>query len=154
MPLLQSLDTICLTLQGRRASLRSALAPGYCISAPLALKNQAAHQLKSVALQVEFTIFHLGPANLSWKCNRTLFVASPQRGEMFIAWRSFSLRRSSVGAQSLLPARQSFRCRVSLLRKSSKRLYFSMVGLPYLYMLGVAASWKTPNGVRNMAGDS
>ncbi len=40
MPLLQSLDTNCLTLQGRRASLRSALAPGYRISAPSALKNQ------------------------------------------------------------------------------------------------------------------
>src|ERR1700686_800390 len=35
----------------------------------------------------------INPANSSWKCNRTLFVASPQRGrrggEMFIARRSF-----------------------------------------------------------------
>src|ERR1700730_578393 len=36
-----------------------------------------------------FSISHLSFANSSWKCNRTLFVASPQRGEMFIAWRSF-----------------------------------------------------------------
>jgi hypothetical protein len=28
-------------------------------------------------------------ANSIWKCNRTLFVSSPQRGEMFIARRSF-----------------------------------------------------------------
>jgi len=40
MPLFQSLDTIHITFQGRRASLRSALAPGYYIPAPLALKNQ------------------------------------------------------------------------------------------------------------------
>jgi hypothetical protein len=36
-----------------------------------------------------FLIFQLSFANSSLKCNRTLFVASPQRGEMFIAWRSF-----------------------------------------------------------------
>ena len=33
-------------------------------------------------------IRHLRFANSSWKCTRTLFVASPHRGEMFIAWRS------------------------------------------------------------------
>ena len=36
----------------------------------------------------------------SWKCNRTLFVASPQRGEMFIAWGVLfftpKLRRSAI----------------------------------------------------------
>ena len=41
MPLFQSSDVILLdTSQGRRASLRLALAPGYYITAPLALKNQ------------------------------------------------------------------------------------------------------------------
>jgi len=42
MSLFQSLDAIYFTFQGRRASLRSALAPGYYIPAPLALKNQIA----------------------------------------------------------------------------------------------------------------
>jgi hypothetical protein len=32
---------------------------------------------------------HLSFANSDWKCNRSLFVSSPQRGEMVIAWRSF-----------------------------------------------------------------
>ena len=39
MPLLQSSYAVCFTFQGRRASLRSALAPGYYIPAPLALKS-------------------------------------------------------------------------------------------------------------------
>src|SRR5438128_11540685 len=30
-------------------------------------------------------VIHPGMANSIWKCNRTVFVASPQRGEMFIA---------------------------------------------------------------------
>jgi hypothetical protein len=38
---------------------------------------------------LSFSNSHLSFANSSLKCNRTLFVASPQRGEMFIAWRSF-----------------------------------------------------------------
>ena len=54
MALFQSLDANCFTFQGRRASLRSALAPGYCISAPLALKNEAAHQLNWLHFQLEF----------------------------------------------------------------------------------------------------
>jgi hypothetical protein len=33
-----------------------------------------------------------------------MVVASPQRGEMLIAWESSSSLRCSVGAQSLLPA--------------------------------------------------
>ena len=33
-----------------------------------------------------------------------LCVASPQRGEMFIAWQSFLIRKSSVRAQRFLPA--------------------------------------------------
>jgi hypothetical protein len=53
MPLLQSLDTNCFTFQGRRPD-ESGLAPGYCISAPSALKNQATPQLKSVDFQIEF----------------------------------------------------------------------------------------------------
>ena len=50
MPLFQSLDIICFISQGRRASLRSALAPGYYIPAPLALKNQTVSELLLVAL--------------------------------------------------------------------------------------------------------
>jgi len=40
MPLFQSSNIICFPFQGRRASLRSELAPGYYIPAPLALKKQ------------------------------------------------------------------------------------------------------------------
>ena len=54
-------------------------------------------------------------ANSSWKCNRRLSAASPQRGEMFIAWRFISLFQSSVGAQSLLPAPAKVPLPVSLL---------------------------------------
>ena len=61
MPLFQSWDSIRFTFQGRRASLRSALAPGYYIPAPLALKNPTIPQLQLVALKLNlrFTIHDL-----------------------------------------------------------------------------------------------
>jgi hypothetical protein len=49
---------------------------------------------------IQATWRHLLIANSSWKCNRRLSTASPQRGEMFIAWRVISLfqklRRSAI----------------------------------------------------------
>jgi hypothetical protein len=50
MPFFQSLVTMFSLYPGRRAALRSALAPGYYIAAPLALKLQSIPQIHLVAL--------------------------------------------------------------------------------------------------------
>jgi hypothetical protein len=50
MPLFQSWSLGFPFFQGRRASLRSALAPGYYVAAPLALKHQSIPQIHLVAL--------------------------------------------------------------------------------------------------------
>jgi hypothetical protein len=49
---------MCFIFQGRRASLRSALAPGYYIPVPSALKNQSIPQLHLLHFEIEFTIYH------------------------------------------------------------------------------------------------
>ena len=55
MPLFQSLDTIRFTFQGPRASLRSALAPGYYIPRLWRSRIKQFHNFNSFHFQIEFT---------------------------------------------------------------------------------------------------
>ena len=59
MSLRQSLCTIRLTFQGRRASLRSALCPWLLHSAPLALKEKQFRNFNSLHFQIESAVFQI-----------------------------------------------------------------------------------------------